>query len=225
MVVTPQAEAFNNWMQKVQDARQAIEQASLTWAELGGEDRKLAREAEQARKEDKEERGRPERFWKAVKEGKANLTEKLLSSEWKRWQPPAPLLKMTDDSGWTPLHWAAFRNHKDVCLVLLRGGADLLALDAGKQSALHVACFNGSSECSELLLDEAKKKKVLNNLRDAVNVFGCTPLLDAACNEHRELAASLVTAGVDLRAPKEGVFRTGSSEIARRFSGPEFHDH
>lgn len=31
MVVTPQAEAFNNWMQKVQDARQAIEQASLTW--------------------------------------------------------------------------------------------------------------------------------------------------------------------------------------------------
>jgi ankyrin repeat protein len=62
------------------------------------------------------------------------------------------LVSSIDSSGHTPLHWAAFRGHKDVAELLLAHGADVNAKANDLHTPLHAAAAGGHTEVAALLL-------------------------------------------------------------------------
>lgn len=74
-----------------------------------------------------------------------------------------------DDGGWTSLIWACEFCHTDVARYLLNKKCDPLIRDAEQNIALHWSAFSGSSEITEMLLNEGCDV-------NAVNVHGDTPL-------------------------------------------------
>ena len=77
------------------------------------------------------------------------------------------LVSSRDDSGSTPLHWAAQTDHKDVAQLLLASGADVNARDNSGETPLHRAVLH--KDMVELLL--ASKADI-----DAKECDGWTPL-------------------------------------------------
>ena len=140
------ASEFLRWMKKIETSREDAEAAALEHSEFTYEERKEMREREQAEKEEKEERSRPQRLWNAVKEGRAKAVTEVLEKPFVRTQPPKPLVNLADDSGWTLLHWAAFKGHKEVVQTLLRNHADIAAQDCIGNTALHLASMQGCEE-------------------------------------------------------------------------------
>jgi ankyrin repeat protein len=69
----------------------------------------------------------------------------------------------------TPLHKAAQKGHREVVVVLLENGADLMARNRLGQTALHQAALGGHPETVEYLIVEGAEL----NTRDS---GGCTPL-------------------------------------------------
>lgn len=78
-------------------------------------------------------------------------------------------LDSVDDGGWTSLIWACEFCHTDVARFLLDRKCDPLIRDAEQNIALHWSAFSGSSEITEMLLNEGCDV-------NAVNVHGDTPL-------------------------------------------------
>lgn len=74
-----------------------------------------------------------------------------------------------DDGGWTSLIWACEFCHTDVARYLINKKCDPLIRDAEQNIALHWSAFSGSSEITEMLLNEGCDV-------NAVNVHGDTPL-------------------------------------------------
>lgn len=58
-----------------------------------------------------------------------------------------------DNSGWTPLHYAAFEGHVDVCEALLEAGAKLDETDNDGKGALMLAAQEGHTSLVERLLE------------------------------------------------------------------------
>lgn len=59
-----------------------------------------------------------------------------------------------DNSGWTPLHYAAFEGHTEVCRVLLEAGAKVDQTDNDGKAPLMLAAQEGHvSLVKELLTD------------------------------------------------------------------------
>ncbi len=56
------------------------------------------------------------------------------------------------DTGWTPLHWAALKGHKDVAEFLLANNAEVDGRDKYGHTPLHSAANGGSKEVAVLLL-------------------------------------------------------------------------
>lgn len=79
------------------------------------------------------------------------------------------LADCVDDGGWTSLIWACEFCHADVARYLLDKKCDPLIRDAEQNIALHWSAFSGSSEITEMLLNEGCDV-------NAVNVHGDTPL-------------------------------------------------
>jgi len=99
------------------------------------------------------------------------------------------------ESGWTPLHTAAARGHKEIVELLIVEGADV---NAGDKiiTPLHLAAFHGQPEIAELLI--AKGADV--NARDSI---GGTPLHDAALRGRKEIAELLIANGADVNAKSD----------------------
>lgn len=189
----PGASEFVKWMKSIDSCREDAEAAALEHSEFTYEDRKEKREREAGEREEREERTRPQRLWNAVKEGKSKAVTEVLDKPYVRTQPPKPLIMLADDAGWTLLHWAAFKNHREVCTVLLRYHADITARDRTGSIPLHLACSNGSEEAGLFLVERMTKHEASWAL-NAANDFGSTPLVEAASNGHHALAAKLCQA-------------------------------
>ena len=57
-----------------------------------------------------------------------------------------------DDYGWTSLHYACLKGHREVALLLLERGADIEAGDSIGWTPLHYACDRGHIETALLLV-------------------------------------------------------------------------
>ncbi len=103
------------------------------------------------------------------------------------------LVSSKDDNGDTPLHEAAFADHKEIAALLLAHGADVNAKDNGDLTPLHLAAGKGNNDVAELLL--AKGAEV-----NAMDASGATPLHWAAGRNQLEIVKLLIAHGADLNA-------------------------
>jgi len=98
-----------------------------------------------------------------------------------------------DEAGWTPLHRAAQKGHKEITELLIANGADVNAKEEDGWTPLHYAALNGHKEIAELLI--AKGADV-----NAKEEDGWTPLHYAAYGGHKETAELLIAKGADVNA-------------------------
>lgn len=59
-----------------------------------------------------------------------------------------------DNSGWTPLHYAAFEGHHDVCEALLEAGARIDETDNEGKAPLALAAQGGHTNLVNLFIDK-----------------------------------------------------------------------
>lgn len=96
-------------------------------------------------------------------------------------------------SGLTPLMLAARRGFVEICVDLMKSGANPLDEDQSQKTAIHHAAEHGQSEIIRIL---AKNDRLIHlRTKD-----GCTPLLLAAGSGDRESCNVLITAKADLSA-------------------------
>jgi ankyrin repeat protein len=144
----------------------------------------------------------------AASSGSKTLIELLLANNadvnaTENWMPvrsvgyppiPTHIVSKSSGTGWTPLHEAAARNHKDVVQVLLANGADLNVRDSEYgDTPLHWAAENGNRDVVELLLNKGADVNNRDNL-------GETPLHVAALNGYKSVAELLLAHGADVNA-------------------------
>ncbi|KAK9813324.1 hypothetical protein WJX72_012535 [[Myrmecia] bisecta] len=107
------------------------------------------------------------------------------------WTPQT--LNSTDQDGWTPLHYAAFRGHLPVVRELLYRGANVTATEKKGRTALHLAAFGGNKDVASILCSRGAGV----NTRDNSDM---TPLHMAALQGHEALAEELIYRGADIEA-------------------------
>ena len=66
--------------------------------------------------------------------------------------PSASDVNWKDQNGKTPLHYAAWKGHKEIAELLIANGADVNAKDDKGGTPLHVAAWEGHKEVAELLI-------------------------------------------------------------------------
>nr|7B6W_AAA Chain AAA, Alpha-1B adrenergic receptor,alpha1B adrenergic receptor,Alpha-1B adrenergic receptor,alpha1B adrenergic receptor,Alpha-1B adrenergic receptor,alpha1B adrenergic receptor,Alpha-1B adrenergic receptor,alpha1B adrenergic receptor [Homo sapiens] len=98
-----------------------------------------------------------------------------------------------DETGFTPLHLAAWEGHLGIVEVLLKNGADVNANDERGHTPLHLAAYTGHLEIVEVLL---KNGAGVN----ATDVIGTAPLHLAAMWGHLEIVEVLLKNGADVNA-------------------------
>jgi hypothetical protein len=129
-------------------------------------------------------------------------------------KPPAPLPNIKDGSGWTPLHWGAYKGNRDLCTILIRHKAMLMEPDTCGNTPLHLACFNGASEAAVFLAEQLGREGVEGGTNKG-NKFGSTPIMEAASNGHADLAASLVKLKIDWMPSSETETTLGAEKVTR----------
>jgi len=118
----------------------------------------------------------------ACKKGMANLVRRLVVHR-----------ELLEDMI-SPLHGAAIYGHSEVCEILLKAGANVLAIDEQTGSnVLHAAVGSGKVEVVRLFLSHRQ-------LIDARNKAGFTPLLYAAQSGHKEICDLLLKSGANPQA-------------------------
>ena len=95
-----------------------------------------------------------------------------------------------DDRSYTPLHYAASRGHLSVCVLLLKRGADVNALDSKNQTPFHLSISEGFTEVAKLLL-------TWNSSPAMPGKAGALALHYAAKSGMWELIRPLLSAGAD----------------------------
>ncbi|MFZ1084015.1 MAG: ankyrin repeat domain-containing protein [Terracidiphilus sp.] len=110
---------------------------------------------------------------------------------------PSLVSSKDDQYGQTPLHIAAFNDHKDVAEFLLASKADVNAKAKNGSTPLHLAAAKGNKDIVELLL--ANKADI-----NAVDNEGWSPLHSAVIWDHKDVQDLLVAkGGTDLPAAKK----------------------
>jgi len=102
-------------------------------------------------------------------------------------------LDETNPQGWTPLCWAAYRDHKEMVEFLVARGADVNVPDKLGRAPLYWSADHGRKELVELLL--AKGAEV-----DATDDYDRTALHMAVFRNHLGAAEALIAAGADVNA-------------------------
>ncbi|KXZ53131.1 hypothetical protein GPECTOR_7g1022 [Gonium pectorale] len=130
---------------------------------------------------------------------------------------PRDLVNARDEeqSGYTPLHLAAFGCHKEVAEALLEAGADPSVQAASGETPLHVVCRNGELELLKLLLRAGSSPNVGNK-------DGWTALHLAGCDGNVDAISALLQAGASVSAmdqagltPLHAASRLGQLEVAQ----------
>ena len=130
-----------------------------------------------------------------------------------------------DNSGKTPLHYAAEKNDYITAKVLLDQGANPNVTDNKyDHTPLFYAAYNNAHETAEVLLKHGADV-------NAVNIYGMTPLHNAAGENARETAEVLLKHGADVNAkdsmgetPLQFAVRNNAyetAEVLRRYGGRE----
>jgi hypothetical protein len=126
------------------------------------------------------------------------------------------LVSAADPGGWTPLHFAAQRGHRELAEILLERGADIHAkLRHFGGTPLHVAASTGQAGIAALLLGKGAAA-------NATDDNGWTPLHRAALFGDRSVAELLLARGASVHAwsntsvtPIEQALERNHAELAR----------
>jgi len=122
----------------------------------------------------------------AARDGDLKTVKKLLKRS-------PELVSSKDESGRTPLEWAAGMDRKDVVELLLSYHADVNAIDVFGATPLHAAAGKGHADIVELLL--ANHAEVNARTND-----GVTPLYASAANGYTNVAELLLSSNADVNA-------------------------
>jgi ankyrin repeat protein len=142
----------------------------------------------------------------AAKKGDQDAVKALIE------QNPA-LINDRDETGRTPLHWAARGVHFQVVKLLLEKGADVNAKDKNLTTAIHELATRNHAEGIQLLL--ARGADI-----DARDYGARTALHNAATNDAVEATALLVVKGARLEI-QDSYGRTPLLLCARERGGPQ----
>ncbi len=102
-----------------------------------------------------------------------------------------------NQSGWTPLHYAAVRGNKAIAALLIESGAKLDVKTKSSQTALHFAAERGFAELAELLVEKGADL-------GAADKDGWTPLHFAAVKDRIAIAEYLIKKGADVNKASTG---------------------
>jgi len=97
-------------------------------------------------------------------------------------------ITMRDETGWTPLHYAAIQDSKQIVEILIKNGAAINVRDETGTTPLHNAAGLGHREIVTILLDNGAEV-------DATNEIELTPLKLAKGGGHKEVEAILLRYG------------------------------
>jgi ankyrin repeat protein len=95
-------------------------------------------------------------------------------------------LDAPDVDGRTPLHWAAYKGHRDSVKLLIMTGADVMRVDKEECSPLHWAAIKGNTESCMALLQGGAEDAL-----ESTESSGMTPSQLAIEKGHRGLGLSL----------------------------------
>ncbi|MBC8217089.1 MAG: ankyrin repeat domain-containing protein, partial [Planctomycetes bacterium] len=98
-----------------------------------------------------------------------------------------------DESGWTPLYWAASTAEEEVAEFLIGKGAGIDVRANNNCTPLHQAAFVGAAQLASLLISKGAD----SNARDEGNG---TPLHSAAEGGHKDVVELLLANGADVNA-------------------------
>ncbi len=93
------------------------------------------------------------------------------------------------DKGRTLLHFAAMNGTSNICMQLIKSGAEVNAVDSYGDTPLHCACEKGNLSCVPLLALKGADKNIQNG-------EGKTPLHIAVENNNPEVVEALLRMGV-----------------------------
>jgi len=100
------------------------------------------------------------------------------------------LIRLKDENGRTPLHWAARGVHFELLKFLVEKGAEVGAADASGTTALHSVAARGHFEACKMLIEKGASVK-------AKNADGATPFYHAATAGSREILEYLLAHGAN----------------------------
>lgn len=104
-----------------------------------------------------------------------------------------PSLNDTSKNGETALHFAAQNGSAEICLLLIRQGADPFVRNCNGESALDLASLYGRDICVKVLLDSTK-----SNLNTLMVTDKLTPLHAASRNGHINTVKLLLRYGMNI---------------------------
>ena len=123
-------------------------------------------------------------LWEACREGDLERVRQLIQE--------GQDVNRGDSYGATPLMEAAGNGHDQVVQELIRAGADVNGKNNIKRTALHRASCRGHSSVIKTLAEAGANLNVLDEL------WGMTPLMEAAYYGHANVVVELIRAGADV---------------------------
>lgn len=124
------------------------------------------------------------------------------------WLLTSEVIKATDGSGNTPLHYAAEWKFDNSVLILLEKGANINTQNANGETPLFSAIKANSTSTISLLIQKGA-------IKDARDFLGNTPLHSCVLRDAKDAAKMLILSGADLNA-KNLAGQTPLSEAARQ---------
>jgi cytohesin len=101
-----------------------------------------------------------------------------------------------DETGWTPLYWAASMGREEVAEFLIGNGADIDVRTNDDRTPLHQAARSGAAKLVELLVSKGAD----SNTRDEDD---STPLHWAATGGHKNVVELLIASGAEVKAKEK----------------------